>query len=82
MTAKAASTTSLTPLRRLAQHSTTTCATQASQYGKCILAQYTDVRKDACKDEFAKFGACLRDAASAIYLIANMPLIRVAVWCR
>ncbi|KAI0074166.1 hypothetical protein K474DRAFT_1573434, partial [Panus rudis PR-1116 ss-1] len=51
-----------TPLRRLAVASTTTCATQASAYGKCILATYTDVRKDACKDEFAKFGACLREA--------------------
>lgn len=51
-----------TPLRRLALHSTTTCATQASEYGKCILKTYTDVRKDACKEEFAKFGACLRTA--------------------
>ncbi|THU95664.1 hypothetical protein K435DRAFT_723471 [Dendrothele bispora CBS 962.96] len=50
------------PLQRLAIHSTSTCATQARTYGKCILATYTDVRKDACKDEFAKFGQCLRDA--------------------
>ncbi|KAI0699567.1 hypothetical protein BC835DRAFT_1267692 [Cytidiella melzeri] len=53
-----------TPLRRLALHSTTTCAAQASSYGKCILKTYTDVRKDACKEEFAKFGACLRTAVS------------------
>ncbi|KAI0794798.1 hypothetical protein C8Q75DRAFT_803650 [Abortiporus biennis] len=51
-----------TPLRRLATASTVTCAAQASEYGKCILAIYTDVRKDACKEEFAKFGACMREA--------------------
>ncbi|KAI0342099.1 hypothetical protein BDW22DRAFT_1331204 [Trametopsis cervina] len=53
-----------TPLKRLAMHTTTTCATQASEYGKCILQTYADVRKDACKEEFAKFGACLRTAVS------------------
>ncbi|KAK0195691.1 hypothetical protein F5146DRAFT_922595 [Armillaria mellea] len=53
------------PLRRLAVHSTTTCAAQASTYGKCILATYTDVRKDVCKEEFLKFGQCLRDAVCA-----------------
>ncbi|KAH8118966.1 hypothetical protein DFH11DRAFT_1696757 [Phellopilus nigrolimitatus] len=51
-----------TPLRRLAAHSTTTCAAQASTYGKCILATYTDVKKDVCKAEFEQFGRCLRDA--------------------
>ncbi|KAF8910387.1 hypothetical protein CPB85DRAFT_1221460 [Mucidula mucida] len=50
------------PLRRLAVHSTTTCAAQATTYGKCILATYTDVRKDVCKDEFLKFSQCLREA--------------------
>lgn len=55
------STPTTTPLRRLALHSTTTCASQASTYGKCILATYTDVKKDSCKDEFAKFGQCLRE---------------------
>ncbi|KAI0314093.1 hypothetical protein OF83DRAFT_1032275, partial [Amylostereum chailletii] len=50
------------PLRRLALHSTTTCATQASAYGKCILDTYTDVHKDICKAEFDKFGTCLRQA--------------------
>lgn len=53
-----------TPLKRLALHSTVTCSAQASEYGKCILATYTDIRKDACKEEFAKFGACLRQAVS------------------
>lgn len=52
------------PLQRLAWHSTTTCAAQASAYGKCILATYTDVKKDICREEFAKFGACLREAVS------------------
>ncbi|KAJ4002115.1 hypothetical protein F5050DRAFT_1802676 [Lentinula boryana] len=50
------------PLKRLAVHATTTCAKQASAYGKCILATYTDVRKDICKEEFDKFGRCLREA--------------------
>ncbi|KAH9858941.1 hypothetical protein C2E23DRAFT_717785 [Lenzites betulinus] len=53
-----------TPLRRLALHSTTTCSTAATVYGKCILATYTDVQQDSCKEEFAKFGACLREAVS------------------
>ncbi|KAK7064749.1 hypothetical protein R3P38DRAFT_57087 [Favolaschia claudopus] len=51
-----------TPLRRLAFHSTATCSVQASVYGKCILATYTDVTRDACKNEFAKFAQCLREA--------------------
>ncbi|KAI0051793.1 hypothetical protein FA95DRAFT_1484523 [Auriscalpium vulgare] len=53
---------SSTPLRRLAVHSTTTCAEQSVAYGKCIVATYTDVQKDSCKAEFEKFGACLREA--------------------
>ncbi len=61
-------TTASTPLRRLAFHSTATCSAQASVYGKCILATYTDVRKDACKAEFEKFGACLREAVSIRWL--------------
>ncbi|KAI0335025.1 hypothetical protein GY45DRAFT_976048 [Cubamyces sp. BRFM 1775] len=59
---QAATTSTTTPLRRLALHTTTTCSSAASAYGKCILATYTDVSKDACKEEFAKFGACLREA--------------------
>jgi len=50
------------PLRQLALHSTTTCSTHATAYGKCILLTYTDVRKDSCKREFDKFGQCLREA--------------------
>ncbi|KAK7692729.1 hypothetical protein QCA50_004362 [Cerrena zonata] len=52
--------TATTPLRRLAVASTVNCSTEASAYGKCILQTYTDMKKDACKEEFAKFGACLR----------------------
>jgi len=64
MQAKNASET-LTPLRRLAYHSTTTCSAQASVYGKCILASYTDIKKDACREEFAKFSKCLTEAVSS-----------------
>jgi hypothetical protein len=60
------STVPTTPLRRLAQHTTVTCAAQASVYGKCIVATYADVRKDSCKEEFAKFGACVREAVSTL----------------
>ncbi|KAJ7510702.1 hypothetical protein B0H11DRAFT_1789786, partial [Mycena galericulata] len=55
-------TTTQTPLRRLALHSTATCSVHATAYGKCILATYTDVSKDVCKEEFAKFAKCLREA--------------------
>ncbi|KAJ7751916.1 hypothetical protein DFH07DRAFT_1061773 [Mycena maculata] len=55
-------TTTKTPLGRLALHSTATCSAQATAYGKCILATYTDVTKDVCKEDFAKFAKCLREA--------------------
>lgn len=55
-------TAALKPLRRLALHSTTTCATHASAYGKCIVSKYEDVQKDMCKAEFEKFGRCMREA--------------------
>ncbi|TFK75376.1 hypothetical protein BDN72DRAFT_757716 [Pluteus cervinus] len=51
-----------TPLRQFAYHTTTTCAIQASVYGKCIVATYTDVKKDTCKAEFDNFSKCLQDA--------------------
>ncbi|KAJ7089357.1 hypothetical protein B0H15DRAFT_780046 [Mycena belliarum] len=54
--------TTKTPLGRLAVHSTATCSIQATAYGKCILATYTDVTKDVCKEEFTKFATCLRQA--------------------
>lgn len=61
----AANATTMKPLKRLAYHSTTTCANEASAYGKCIVATYTDVKKDVCKDEFAKYAQCLRRAVGA-----------------
>ena len=60
LAAVSSSTAVATPLRRLAVASTTACAKEASDYGKCIVATYTDVHKDTCKAEFDKFGACLR----------------------
>ena len=68
MHASPAASAASTPLKRLALHSTSTCAAQASAYGKCIVATYTDVRKDSCKAEFDKFGACLRTAVRALSL--------------
>ncbi|KAJ7754356.1 hypothetical protein DFH07DRAFT_1061244 [Mycena maculata] len=60
------STTTKTPLSRLALHSTAACSVQATAYGKCILAIYTDVTKDVCKEDFAKFAKCLREAKALI----------------
>ncbi|KAI0275559.1 hypothetical protein BGY98DRAFT_1098803 [Russula aff. rugulosa BPL654] len=60
LAAVSSSTAAATPLRRLAVASTTACAKEASDYGKCIVATYSDVHKDICKAEFEKFGACLR----------------------
>ncbi|TBU31565.1 hypothetical protein BD309DRAFT_856206 [Dichomitus squalens] len=62
--------TTTTPLRRLALHSTTTCSAAASAYGKCILATYTDVQKDSCKEAFDKFGQCMREAVSFVRSLA------------
>ncbi|KAF8219928.1 hypothetical protein L208DRAFT_1336744 [Tricholoma matsutake] len=62
---KSGSSTTATPLQRLALHSTSTCSDQASSYGKCILATYTDVKKNSCREEFVKFGECLRKAVSS-----------------
>lgn len=62
MTTTPAAAATTRPLRRLAIHSTHTCAAQASVYGKCILANYTDVKKDMCKEEFAKFSQCIAEA--------------------
>ncbi|KAF7792296.1 hypothetical protein EIP86_003332 [Pleurotus ostreatoroseus] len=58
----ASATAKTSPLRRFAYASTTTCAAQASAYGKCVVATYTDIRKDSCKEEFEKFGKCMREA--------------------
>lgn len=50
------------PLKNFAIHSTSTCASQASTYGKCVAANYADAKKDMCKEEFTLFGECLRKA--------------------
>ncbi|KAG6330811.1 hypothetical protein ID866_8275 [Astraeus odoratus] len=54
--------TTSTQLKRLAFHSTATCSAEAAAYGRCIASTYMDVRKDSCKEEFEKFGRCLRQA--------------------
>jgi len=54
------------PIRQFAVHSTTTCSAQATTYGKCILGNYIDIKKDSCKDEFAKFGKCMREAVRGL----------------
>lgn len=59
-----------TPLKRLAAASTTTCATQAAAYGKCVLATYMDVKKDICKTEFEAFGKCLRETVRVLHYSA------------
>lgn len=69
---KAGTSQTTTPLKRLALHSTSTCSAQASVYGKCILATYTDIRKDICQEEFVKFGECLRKAVSMVTDIATV----------
>jgi NADH dehydrogenase [ubiquinone] 1 alpha subcomplex assembly factor 8 len=68
MTSPSVTTTTTKPLQRLALHSTSTCASQAAAYGKCILATYTDVTKGACAEQFAEFGKCLR---TAVRLVAS-----------
>ncbi|KAF9566709.1 hypothetical protein CPC08DRAFT_79238 [Agrocybe pediades] len=50
------------PLKRLALHTTTTCAAQAKSYAECIVASYTDVSKDLCKAQFTVFKDCIRNA--------------------
>ena len=58
-------------LRRFALHSTATCVTQASSYGKCVLATYGDVKKDICKEEFAKFRHCVMKAVRPFFPLSN-----------
>lgn len=60
-----------TPLKKFAYATTVTCSTQASAYAKCIAANYMDVKKDMCKDEFAKFAQCLRTTVSPHQLPYN-----------
>jgi len=50
------------PIKRLAVAATTTCAAPASVYGRCILANYQDVKKDMCAVEFRAFKDCVQTA--------------------
>lgn len=77
MSSAATKTEALTPLRRLALHSTTTCAAEATEYGKCILASYADVRKDMCKQEFERFGKCVRAAVRRSFPSLFVPQLSV-----
>ena len=72
--ASAGVTPGLTPLRRFAAAATTTCAAQANAYGQCVLATYTDIRKDSCKAEFDKFGECMRQVVRTILSTQNRVL--------
>ena len=54
-------------LKRLAYHSTATCSAQAAAYGKCIVATYSDVTKNTCKDEFLLFKRCLSNAVCFLF---------------
>lgn len=77
MASPSATTTATKPLQRFALHSTSTCASQATAYGKCILATYTDVKKDACAEQFAEFGRCLRTAVRLCYPPHSAKLTKV-----
>lgn len=61
--------TTLTPLKRLALATTTTCAGQATTYAKCVSATYLDIQKDACKSEFEMFAKCIRQAVCDAYFV-------------
>lgn len=61
------------PLKRLVYHSTATCSAQAAVYGKCIVATYTDVTKDVCKDEFLSFKRCLEKAVCSLFHSMLLP---------
>ncbi|RPA85051.1 hypothetical protein BJ508DRAFT_235606 [Ascobolus immersus RN42] len=38
------------------------CSAQAAVYGKCIVADYNDIHKNKCGEEFAKFQECVKVA--------------------
>jgi len=59
------------PIKRLAVAATTTCAAPASVYGKCILANYQDVKKDTCAAEFRAFKDCVQTAVRPVTLIMD-----------
>jgi len=71
------------PLRRFAAHATATCAVQASVYGKCIVARYTDMTKNACEGEFTRFQQCMQEAVRVCFFcfIHSTSLTRAEFRC-
>ena len=59
------------PIKRLAVAATTTCAGPASVYGKCILSNYQDVKKDMCAAEFRAFKDCVQTTVRPVALIVD-----------
>ncbi|TGO44618.1 hypothetical protein BOTNAR_0781g00020 [Botryotinia narcissicola] len=55
-------TTQIRPIEKFAQ-AVTKCSTEASLYGKCIVADYNSVHKDKCLTEFMKLKDCYLIAA-------------------
>ncbi|KAG7529584.1 hypothetical protein FFLO_05556 [Filobasidium floriforme] len=51
----------LNGIRKLASASKS-CSTQSLAYGKCIGANYTDVSKGMCAEEFRAFKECVQKA--------------------
>jgi len=59
------------PIKRLVVAATTTCAAPASVYGRCILANYQDVKKDMCAVEFRAFKDGVQTVVRPPALIAD-----------
>ncbi|ATZ56619.1 hypothetical protein BCIN_13g04550 [Botrytis cinerea B05.10] len=55
-------TTPIRPIEKFAQ-AVAKCSTEASLYGKCIVADYNSVHKDKCLTEFMKLKDCYLIAA-------------------
>ncbi|RUP43342.1 hypothetical protein BC936DRAFT_137324 [Jimgerdemannia flammicorona] len=49
---------------RAYSHSSTTIATKAAAYGKCITNHLQDVQKDICSAEFQQFKTCVQKSVS------------------
>ncbi|KAI5789741.1 hypothetical protein DFH27DRAFT_209933 [Peziza echinospora] len=52
--------TTIRPLERFAK-SVAKCTPQASEYGKCIVADYNNVHKDKCLAQFMRLKECVVD---------------------
>ncbi|KAF2149267.1 hypothetical protein K461DRAFT_281624 [Myriangium duriaei CBS 260.36] len=50
------------PLEKFGQ-AITKCAAEGAVYGKCVAAEYQNVRKDMCLQEFMKLKNCYLAAA-------------------